>query len=118
MTDRHRLESHKRGRPYKIFKKSDKRKHKALGGIPVKITKTRKIKYVQIISKNYNIKRERGGEQIYFDSESEERRDSILPTGDGDFIRRHIYEMKFNIRSEESNDERRKREYLEWWEEQ
>lgn len=107
-----------RGRPKKMFRKSDDRKHHSLGGIPMEI-KDGKIVYAQQVRDEYSIKKERGGEIIYFDSESEERRDATLPTGEGSFIRRHIYEMQFEIDDEgETDEERRKREYKEWWEEQ
>ena len=39
----------------------------------------------------------------------------IVDAGEENFIRKHIYEMRFNIPpEEESDDERRKREYKEW----
>jgi len=119
MAKRHRLERKGRiGRPKKMFKKSDERKQHSLGGIPVEI-KNGKIRYIQIVPNDYSIKKERGGELIYFDAESEERLDSVLLEGEGNFIRRHIYEVRFDIdEDDETDDERRRREYKEWWENQ
>ena len=117
MTKKHRLvKEGELGRPKKTFKKSDDRKHYALGGIPMGI-KNGKVIYLQQVRNDYSIKKSRGDEVIYFDSESEERRNAVLSIGDGSFIRRHIYEVRFDIaEDDETDDERRKREYGEWWE--
>ena len=103
----------RKGHPSRLHP-HNKEPHKKLGGIPMGVTKAGNIVYKQRVPKNYSTKRERGGELIYFDAESEERRDSPLPIGEGSFIRRHIYETRFGIRTEETDEERRKREYKEW----
>ena len=98
------------GRRKKEFKKSGV---KSLGGIPMKI-KDGKISYAQYVPKNYSI----GENGEPYDSESIQRKHAVLPTGNGDYIRRHLYEVKFEIREDETDEERKKREYREWWEEQ
>ena len=101
----------KRGRPKKL--RPLRYNHtKSLGGIPVKC-KNGKISYTQFIPKNYGT--DKYGE--YFDEESAERDKAELPDGEGSFIRRHVYETRFEI-GEETEEERRKREYKEWWDEQ
>jgi len=102
----------RRGQPKKVMPLTEYH-HKSIGCIPMKITKSGKIVYKQIVPKNYST-REVNGEVECFDSESDERKNSILSTGEGSFIRRHVYEIRFNIRTDESDDERRKREYKEW----
>ena len=94
------------GRRKKEFKKSGV---KSLGGIPMKI-KDGKIIYAQYVPKNYSI----DGNGEPYDSESIQRKYATLPTGDGNYVRRHLYEVKFEIREDETEDERRKREYREW----
>ena len=97
-----------RGRPKKMFKKSDDKKHYALGGIPMTIVNG-KIKYAQMIPNKFL--------NWFADEGDIERDEAVLPVGDGSFIRRHIYEVRFDIEEDdESDDERRKREYKEWWE--
>lgn len=78
----------------------------------MKVNKQGRMVYAQKVPNNYTTLP--GGS--YTDAEQGERNNATLPQGEGSFIRRHIYEMRFSIRSEESDDERRKREYLEWWE--
>jgi len=106
MTKRHRLERKGRiGRPKSTFKKSAERQHYSLGGIPMKVVNGR-VGYAQIIPYIWS----------YFNEEIAVE-DTYLPTGDGSFVRRHIYEVRFDIEEEdETKDERRKREYKEWWE--
>jgi len=103
------------GRPKKRFRKGDKRKHKSLGGIPMKINKKGNIVYAGIVPNNYQKKYDKHHGTYYEDSESKERGNATLPVGRGNFIRRHIYEIRFDIK-DETEDERRKREYKEWWE--
>jgi hypothetical protein len=69
-----------------------------------------KVVYAQIVPDNYT----ELPDGTCTDAEAEERKSAVLPIGRGDFIRRHIYEMRFGI-GEETDDERRQREYLEWW---
>ena len=45
------------------------------------------------------------------DPEQKERSEATTPIGTGSFIRRHIFDTRF---PEETEDERRKREYKEW----
>ena len=82
--------------------------HKSLGGIPMKI-KNGKIVYAQHVPHNYT-KDDKGS---YFDKESIERQNPVQRQPS--FIRQHIYETRFAI-GEETNEERRKREYKEWME--
>jgi hypothetical protein len=87
----------KRGRPRK--------KHTVpLGGIPMKV-KNGRVMYA--------------GKSIPMNNTTEEvqRGKAVLPSGEGNFIRRHIYEMRFGI-LDETYEERRKREYKEWWDRQ
>jgi len=86
------------------------RKHKSLGGIPMKIVTSKGVTYKQTVPYNYVYNKER---KEYIDEEMIEREYAPLPEGEGSFIRRHIYEMRFDIK-DESNKERRKREYKEW----
>jgi hypothetical protein len=88
----------------KVEKPLRKSPHLSLGGIPMEI-RNGKITYKQYIPNHYS------------DDEEKEREKAELPTGDGDFVRRHIYEVRFDIK-DETDDERRKREYKEWWEEE
>ena len=99
----------KRGRPKKVYP-TYLNYSKRLGGIPVKV-KNGKVMY------DYNINR-----SVYtkwasnkISDEEVERLNAPLPQGDGSFIRKCIYEIRFGIRNE-TNKERRKREYEEWWE--
>jgi len=111
MTKRHRLQTHKRGRKTKAIPRT-RQNQNLLGGIPM-IIKNGIILYGDKVPKgfSYNSRRK-------CDSDAEEmfRNRAILPQGEGDFQRRHIYEMRFGIRTDESDDERRKREYHDWWE--
>lgn len=98
------------GRKVKLYS-LQRRKHKSLGGIPMKLTKnTKKVAYKQKIPDNFSYCQDK---EEYIDSESIEREYATLPEGEGSFIRRHIYEMRFDINNE-NNEERRKREYKEW----
>jgi len=113
MTDSHRLVNHnKRGRPKKLLKLR-KQPHKSLGGIPMRMCRGKPV-YAQRVPKNYS---EGNDKEEPHDFESQERQKATLPVGSGDFIRRHIYEMRFGIRSDETPSERQKREYLSWIEE-
>ena len=107
--------THKRvGRPKKRFPKRAGRMHKSLGGIPMKVVDGR-IKYKQYVPHNYTKKygKERG---TYFeDKESVERKNAVIHQGRGDITRIMIYEIRFDIKRE-TDHERRKREYKEWWE--
>lgn len=104
----------KAGRPKRRFKKSAERQHKSLGGIPMKVARG-KIDYAIYVPHNYTKKYDKSRGTYYEDEESAERENATMPEGEGDFIRRHIYEVRFGI-DEETDDERRKREYREWWE--
>ena len=86
------------------------RKHKSLGGIPMKLDKNKKVIYAQYVPHDYSYCLER---EEYIDEEMIEREYATLQEGEGSFIRRHIYEMRFGIK-DESDKERRKREYKEW----
>lgn len=110
MTKSHRLEKKKIGRPKKRTPLRHS-PHKSIGGIPMKVRKG-SIVYAQKIPDNYSVI-----DKKPTDAEEEERSKATMPTGDGSFIRRHIYETRFGI-GEETEDERRKREYKEWWERQ
>lgn len=110
MTRSHRLEKKGRGRLRKSRKLS-KQPYKSLGCIPMKVKKG-VIAYKQKIPNNYSII-----DKIPTDAEEQERGCATLPIGEGSFIRRHIYEMRFGI-GEETEEERRKREYEEWWDRQ
>lgn len=95
----HRYQTNKIGRPKKM-NPLYKYPHKSLGGIPMKCENGR-IFYAQYVPHNYN--------KVVV------RKNIVLDQEEGDFVRRHIYETRFNISSEmESNDDRRKREYKEW----
>ena len=103
----HRLQRSKMGRR-KVDHPLTGRQHKSLGGIPMKI-KNGKVMYAQHIPHNYSID-EKGN---YYDQESIERQNPVQRQPS--FIRQHIYETRFAI-GEETEDERRKREYKEWME--
>jgi hypothetical protein len=93
------------GRP-KVEKPKRFNYNERLGGVPMVIKKG-KIDYVwSRPAFCWNHK----------DIEEIEREEAEMPTGEGDFVRRHIYEVRFDIK-DETDDERRKREYKEWWEE-
>ena len=87
----------------------NKNPHKSCGGIPMKISKG-KIMYAQHVPHNYSTD-DKGN---YYDQESIERQNPIQRHPN--FIRQHIYETRFGI-GEETEGERRKREYKEWMEE-
>ena len=102
MTKSHRLvKKGKIGRPSKAVPKRMNYASR-LGGIPMYYEEG-KIIYKSNFPHWYNIK----------SSEEIQREDAILEQGDGDFVRRHIYEFRFGIK-DESDKERRKREYKEW----
>ena len=84
----------------------NKKPSKRLGGIPMTIRRG-KITYAQLVPHNYT-KDDKGN---YFDKESIERQNPVQR--ESSFIRRHLYETRFGI-EDESEDERRKREYKEW----
>jgi len=84
--------------------------YKSLGGIPM-IIKNGQIKYAVQVPKEYCWYDYELGS--WTDAEEQMRKYATLNTGNGSFIRRHIYETKFAI-GEETEDERRKREYREW----
>ena len=92
----------------KVANPLEGRQHKSLGGIPMKI-KNGKIMYAQIVPKNYT-KDEQGN---YYDQELIERQNPVQQ--EPSFIRRHIYEVRFNI-TNEPLEERRKKEYKVWME--
>jgi hypothetical protein len=75
-----------------------------LGGIPM-VVKNGKVTYAwkQSINRTWRDK----------DSEELEMEQATLPLESDNFVRRHIYEMRFDI-EDEDDDERRKREYKEW----
>jgi hypothetical protein len=102
---RHRLEKQGIGSGRKKKAKPIREnRHLALGGVPMKVSNG-KIEYAwKFLRKSWT----------YSDQEEIERDNAILPEGDGDFVRRHIYEVRFDIHNE-TDDERRKREYKEWW---
>jgi len=89
------------------------RQHRALGGIPMKVVNG-KVRYAQYVPKHYSI--DENGEP--YDSESIERKNATLQTHSGNYVRRHLYEMKFGFREDETDEERRKREYKEWIEDE
>jgi hypothetical protein len=77
-----------------------------LGGIPM-IIRNGKIDYAWKKTKWHKDKES---------FKEDEERFHLLPQGEGSFIRRHIYETRFGI-EDETDEERRRREYKEWWEE-
>jgi len=99
----------KKGHPKKIYP-LDEYPHKRLGSIPMKISNKGKIVYAQRVPHNYD--KDANGD--YHDMESIERSKAVVPVRVGSFIRRHIFDTRFQEESEES---RRKREYKEWMEE-
>ena len=103
MSKSHRLEKKGKGRPKKVSPQQYNYLSR-LGGIPMKC-QNGQIDYVwKPNCSNKNIK----ADEIM-------RENAVLLSGDGSFVRRHLYEMRFNISSEaEPDDERRKREYKEW----
>ena len=93
MTKRDRLVQHgKRGRKPKEHS-THRKPNRSLGGMPMKI-KNGKITYAHPL---------RNPDKMWNrpwwlkDSEELERDDAELPEGEGNFIRRHIYEMRFDI---------------------
>ena len=108
----HRLQTNIRGRPKAKYPIRGNQHH-ALGGIPMTI-RNGKIRYKQIVPHNYGVNKD--GE--FEDEESLERERAVLPIGVGNFIRRHIYELRYDIKTHENDQERRKREYEEWWNKQ
>jgi len=106
----HRLQRHKIGRRKTAVHPLNKKPSKRLGGIPVKISKG-KIMYAQKVPHNYST--DENGH--HYDKESIERSNAMHHVKPPSFIRQHIYETRFAI-GEETEDERRKREYKEWME--
>jgi hypothetical protein len=99
------------GRPKKAFPLA-KYDYKRLGGIPMTI-KNGKVQYRSKVPRAYG----KTKDGAYYDDESIEREQAILPTGLGSFVRRHVYEMRYAI-GEKTLDEIRKEEYLKWWNKQ
>ena len=104
----------KKGGQIKRFCKSGKRQHKALGGIPMTVVNG-KIQYQTYVPHHYTKKYDTKQGIYYEDKESVERRNAIIHHGRGNIARIMIYELRFDIKRE-TDDERRKREYREWWE--
>ncbi len=96
------------GRPKKAFPLRYN-ENLRVGGIPMKVVNGR-IQY------KYNLNKR--NLTTYFPNkmsqEEVERLDAPLPQGEGDIIRKSIYELRFGI-EDETDKERRKREYEEWW---
>ena len=103
----HRIQKNGRGRR-KVDHPLTGNQHKSLGGIPMKI-KNGRVVYAQHVPHNYST----DDEGNHYDKESIERKNPVQRQPS--FIRQHIYETRFGI-GEETDDERRKREYKEWME--
>jgi len=109
MTKTYKIKKYKKaGRPRKAFPKHLTHVER-LGGMPMKCENGR-IMYKYNLKKAYNdswVSNKMSQEEV-------ERIDAPLPQGEGSFVRRHIYEIRFGI-EDETDKERRKREYEEWW---
>ena len=94
------------GRRKKLMPETKRKQECYLGGIPMKVVNG-KIVYA---SNRWCWHRSNTDNPIHVKA--------TFPTMPVDsFVRRHIYNMRFNI-IDEDEDERRKREYKEWWEKQ
>lgn len=102
------------GRRRKIFPVF-KRQYKAIGGIPMRIVNG-KIKYAQYVPHNYTKKYDKERGTYYEDEETVERNNAVIHQGKGNIARIMIYELRHNMVDDETDEERRKREYREWWE--